>query len=705
MKLTELYISILAGVGLKVDDEFLVRTSEKAEQVHLNISFDGNKKKQRLAVINKEATYKQEPSDIVRFHPLGESIFDPPSETVRFFVKQMENDLVVRIAELTVKLAELAEIKKNGGDLTSKQMKYMKNIPYTKSALKYFKQCLARVGIHKKPPLVTITNKRSYVYEDVKHSRVCIVKTDPMDYTEEEGVFGHKADTSNSFKMTKGIFSNILENLDTVAVSNIKSSPTFISMLIALGTYSREVNSIANALWRTNTNPVYRDVSWISSIDDLPSLYLSEHPVQYSGNVGENRVEAQETALVETVEEVVEEQNDDASLLPQSVTPDDSKIETITETVTETVTETPQIENKEKEMFNSIPAPRVRIGAGAQQPVQQSQDNSIFDNVNTQQPSQQQQPSHQQQQLTQQPMGRIVSDNDAKNADNENIVHLKSDSESKPAARETATSCHAVDLHGQPLFRYDGSPYIIKGSQNKVSMIHRADLDGTLLFKSNGDPLLGPLTYKQDGTPNGIRNVGRIGGNRQPNQQQHQQQSQNLFNQPQQNTNSLASRLTQGGQNNGAIFGNQQNANFGGQQAQLNNQQIQQLQRAGIPDENIRAYMQTGDKRYLDRNVNIGLGQNQNNQMGGMQSGLSMQDRKTTMEAATLLFKNGKLGNDKAIQIKRALESNTLSASDAQKIVQMARQASQQQSSIFGNDSSGGSMFETETGGPDIGLF
>lgn len=145
MKLTEIYTSILAGIGLNVDTDYFVKTIGD-DNVTLNITKSDKRHKLKLKVINKPDTAKAEPADVVRFHPLGESIFDPPSEVNRFFVKQMENDFIIRIAEVTVKLASMTETKKTGGDLTSKQMSLLKGIPFTKSGLNYFTKCLGTLG-------------------------------------------------------------------------------------------------------------------------------------------------------------------------------------------------------------------------------------------------------------------------------------------------------------------------------------------------------------------------------------------------------------------------------------------------------------------------------------------------------------------------------------------------------------------------------
>lgn len=693
MKLTEIYTSILVGIGLAVDTDYFVKTSND-DNVTLNITKLDKRHKLKLKVINRPDTEKAEPADVVRFHPLGESIFDPPSEVNRFFVKQMENDFIIRIAEVTVKLASMTETKKAGGDLTSKQMNLLKGIPFTKSGLNYFTKCLGTLGSFKKPQIISITNKRSYEIDDVKHSRACLVEVDPLSYSEKEGIFNVQCDSANNFKMAKAIFDKILPRLETVAVSNIKSSPTFISMLHALAYCSKELNSIANALWKTNTNPVYRDVSWVKQIDDLPELYKTEHPVQYLGNVGQKNAVLPEPVSEVSDEEVnteevpvkaeVTSEELDTSILPQSVTdstPQKLPVteEPVAEPVNDEVSSTSILNiDKEEKMFDSnVPMPRVTLGSGntnAQQPVAQQQSASIFDA-----PQQQQQMTQQPvQQPVAQPQGRIVSDDTALEVDKENVNHLKAQTKDTAAARENATTCHALDLHGQPLFRYDGQPYIIKGSQPKVNMIQRSDLDGTFLFKSNGDPLLGPLTYKQDGTPNGIRNVGRIGQNRNG---QQQQQGGNLFNNQQQaQSNSLASRLQQQNQQN-TIFGNQNQQTLFNTGAQLTQQQIAQLQRMGIPDQNIQAYMQTGDKRYLDRNNTIGSSMNnQQNTVGG----LSAQDSKVCMEALVSLFNAGKIGNEKALQIKRAIEAGQLQVNDAKKLVQMARGMQQQSSgSIF----------------------
>lgn len=612
MKLTKIYTAILNGIGLIVKGEEIKTSLD--ETVTMQVKGKEEVKKLPMLIPTKDSVRAVEPGDIVRFHPLGESIFADISAVNQRFSTLMASDISLRMVLLGEKIIEEASNKES--DISPGIHKLTNGINVTGVSAKYWKAVI-RAGLtkHGITSLFRIDNVRSKELDGIKYSRVCQITSNIFSATPDVGFFGVKPANDKHFAMVMLVLKRILGPILIAKGSNIKSAPTFISMLEVLIEVNKNINKMAKALYRSSENACHRDISWGKEIDGLPEIYVKELNVTYKHNGGDNakikvkkvpvtvpeetkavKEEKPKGLMSDVLEKPATEEKPEIKESPKPIiiSPDDPSItgvqkplpeqmaqvsaQTISQQIAVPTQETkPMIDLFEGQALTleqqgiQVQRPTKMLGAPQEQVQQQTVINGQAQTF-AQATNVVSQPMANMAQGTMQtanglPMV-IVGADTSKVTEKRQAVDMGDtvSGDREAVSVKQVNECHAIDAHRQPLFYADGEPYIIKGRNAKLPMIHAQNQNGAWQFGPDGSPVLTAPTMAADGSVKGIKGTGVAGGVQQAN-------AQGIAQDP----NSLAARLN-GAANNNTVFATQLggNALSQPQQQRLNGGTVQQ---------------------------------------------------------------------------------------------------------------------------------
>lgn len=274
---------MLKSIGCNVDTESGKITSASGQAWECELNVKNEKRKLPVHLFTEESIKEPEDGTVVRFHPLGESVFNSASEISIALTRIIEAELLARFVMLGTRLLELSEAKKNG-DLSLSQLNSASGIKYTKGAAIYWRK-VAKAIVANARDVMRVKNLRGERVNGELYGRVCSLECNVLEGTNhEEGIYGAIPSSKSQYIAVEAILAKLEPIFNIKKGSNLQSAPTFIAMMHMLKAITLETNKLSKELYEDTDNTV--DATWFETIDELPKLFLKEHEVRYRGNVG-----------------------------------------------------------------------------------------------------------------------------------------------------------------------------------------------------------------------------------------------------------------------------------------------------------------------------------------------------------------------------------------------------------------------------------
>lgn len=299
MKLLQSYTAILDSFGIHAEEEgsFLRSTHPvTGDTTPLMVTVARNSDMVTLPVVlpTKEVLKLEEDGTLIKYHPMGESVFRGQSEVLNKTV-MLAGARVCMVTQCLVQtLVNLSVDTDLHSELSPGAMKLIEQMPLLKSAnsksnlSKYWSSLVKRTtGIKGEFPICRFHLERTGELDSNTYSRICRLR--PVVLEQPEGrIFGLVGPTAGTRESVLAAYTLVLgESGQFAAGSNSKSAPYLFALLRCYGAVLTHLNKLVKTLSKhLDKKLLTSNVEWIKDIDNMDGYFKSELDIQFEGNIG-----------------------------------------------------------------------------------------------------------------------------------------------------------------------------------------------------------------------------------------------------------------------------------------------------------------------------------------------------------------------------------------------------------------------------------
>lgn len=459
------YRSLLLSADIHVNDEDMLMYGDNPVSIALASDSEDVRP---LVLPTKRVQRLEEDGTTFKFHPISESIFRGQSEVF----SKLQLLLGARILKYIVYFGEhilaMAQDTDSHASMSTSQISVLTRIGKVPRSTTGFWNKVWRntSGVNGATPVTKfISNK----VDDT--SRETILVPSLIEDSTPMLIAGQRPSAKSAGQAVFNIIDIIFDYLKGHGVSDSKSAPYFISLLMAYGDVLVGVKKLAKELGLQDLPEFKIEKAWISGITKIEDWAAKEIPAVYEGNVG--------VSFDGEDDKPSNGSNTPKSLQPvaPAISSAVGAVNSISDNVASRAQQTP-VRPKPKQ----INAPTFKPRGGNSPSLKksaESQDSSHGPSAR---------------------VNRAPAQQRHLNSDN---YRNKFNRAPKAPSSTTVQSDVVYDVYGHPLLCADGSPLTCPVHEMPLGVVQAVDQNGTPLFNSNGTPVLDEVDNNYNAAPQG----------------------------------------------------------------------------------------------------------------------------------------------------------------------------------------------------------